>query len=80
MELKIPAIIPLQTVDGTATHAATSFGELVECLDIDPGILKMPQGTSQPGSSHIRLHSGKPQSITGQIGLAPAIAPDSLHI
>jgi hypothetical protein len=51
-----------QTNEVAATPASTSLGELLECLDIDWGIPHIPQGTFWPGSSHIRLGSGKPQS------------------
>ena len=40
----------------------TSFGEFKETVDMVPGILRMPQDTSQPGSSHMRLGSREPQS------------------
>ena len=37
----------------------TTFGELIESLDIVPGISQMPQETSWLGSSHITLGSVK---------------------
>ena len=52
----------------------------MEKLDIVPGISQMPQGTSRPGSSHIRLGSVKPQSNTTISGLEPATEPDTLRL
>jgi hypothetical protein len=49
----------------------------MECRHIGPGILQMPQWTSRPGSSHMRLSSGKPQFDIGIPGLAPAGEVDS---
>jgi len=46
--LSIPAVIQPQTDDDTAAPAPTTSGELMEFLDIVPGILQMPQGTSRP--------------------------------
>jgi len=77
-ELGVPAVVQLQTDDDAATPAPTTFGEHMECLDIVFGILQMPQGTSRPGSSHMRLGSGKPQLNTSIPGLAPTTEPDSL--
>jgi len=48
----------------------------MECLDIVPGILQMPQGTSRPGSSYMRLCSGKPQSNPSIPCLVPATERD----
>jgi hypothetical protein len=52
----------------------------MERLDIDPGISQMPQGTSQPGSSHIRVGSVNPQSNTTISSLEPAAEPDTLPL
>jgi len=76
-ESSIPAVIQLQTDDDAAAPAPTTFGEPMESLGIVPGILQMPQGTSRPGSSHMRLYCGKPQSKTRIPGLEPAMEPDS---
>jgi len=61
-KLKGLAVMESQMNEVAVTPTPTTFGELMEYLDIDPGIPQMPQGTSWPGSSHIRLGSGKPQS------------------
>jgi len=52
----------------------------MERLDIFPGILQMPQGTSRPASGHIRLRSVKPQLNTTIYGLEPAAEPDTLPL
>jgi hypothetical protein len=49
----------------------------MECLDIVPGISQMPQGTARPGSSHMWLGPGKPQSTMSIPCLVPATEPDS---
>jgi len=61
-DLKVPAVAKLQMDDIAATPPPTTFGELMESLDIIPGLSQMPQGTSWPGRSDMRLRSGKPQS------------------
>jgi len=61
-ELKVPAIMKSQTDYVAAPPSPTTFGELLETLDIVPGISPMPQCTSRPGSSHMRVGSGKPKS------------------
>jgi len=54
-------VVNLQMDDVAAAPAPTTVGEHMECIDIIPGILQMPQETSQPGSSCRRLGSRKPQ-------------------
>jgi len=76
--LRVPAVVKLQTDHDIAAPALTTFGEFMECLNIVPRMWQMPQGTSHPGSSHIRLGSGMPQSDTGTPILALAIELDSL--
>jgi len=61
-ELKVPAIIKSQTVYVAAAPSPTTFGELLETVDIVLGISPMLQCTSRPGSSHMRVGSGKPKS------------------
>ena len=60
-ELKFPAVVKLYKVEDAAHPALSTFGELMESLDIIPGILQIPHGTSQPGSSHVRQGSGRLQ-------------------
>jgi hypothetical protein len=59
-KLTVPVVIQPQTDDDPSAPPRTTYGELMERLDIVPGISQMPQGTSRPGSSHIRLGSVKP--------------------
>jgi len=54
-KLRVPAIVQPQTYDVAVAPAPTTFGHFIESLEIPPGIPKMPQGTSRPGSRHIRL-------------------------
>jgi hypothetical protein len=58
-ELRVPAVVQPQTDDHAPPPPPTTFRELT---DIVPGIAQKPQGTSPPGSSHIRLGSVMPQS------------------
>jgi len=76
-ELGVQPFVKPQTDNDAAAPAPTTFGELMECLDIVPSISPMLQGTSQPGSSHIWLGAGKPQSTKSIPHPAPAGEPDS---
>jgi len=76
--LRVPAVIELQMDDGAATPI--TFGECMECFDIVPGISQMPQGTSHPGCSQMRVGSGKPQSNKGIMCLPPDAEPNSSPI
>ena len=75
-ELRVPVVVQPQTDDDASAPPPTTFGELMERLDIVPGISQMPQRTSRPGSSHIWLGSVKLQSITSISGLEPTAEPD----
>jgi hypothetical protein len=76
-ELRVPAVVQPQTNDDAPPLLPATFGELMESLDIVPGISQRPQGTSRPGSSHSRLVSVKPQSKSCRPGGKPAAEPDS---
>jgi len=76
-ELRVPAVVQPQTNHDTPAPLPTSFGELMESLDILPGISQRPQGTSRPGSSYIRLGLVKPQSKSSIPSGEPAAEPDS---
>jgi len=76
-ELRVPAVIQQQMNDDAPAPPPTTFGELMESLDIVPGISQRPQATSRPGSSHIRLGSVKPQSKSSLPSGEPAAEPDS---
>jgi hypothetical protein len=43
---RVPAVIQPQTNNGAMPPPPTTFGELMESLDIVPGISQRPQGTS----------------------------------
>jgi hypothetical protein len=76
-EFRVPAVVQPQTMDAAPAPPPATFGELMESLDIVPGISQRPQATSRPGSSHIRLGSVKPQSQLGIPRGEPAAEPDS---
>jgi hypothetical protein len=76
-ELRVLAVVQPQTNDDPPPLLPATFGELMESLDIVPGISQRAQGTSRPGSSHIRLVSVKPQSKSCIPGGEPAAEPDS---
>jgi len=75
-ELRVPAVVQPQTNNDAPAPPPTTFGELMESLGIVPGISPRPQGTSRPGSSHIRLCSGKPQSKSSVPSGEPAAKLD----
>jgi hypothetical protein len=75
-KLRLPAVVQLQTKDDAPAPPPATFGELLENLDIVPGNSQRPQGTSRPGSSHIRLGSVKPQSKLSIPSGEPAAEPD----
>jgi len=79
-ELRVPVVVQPQTDHDAWAPPPTTFGELMERLDIVPGISQMPQGTSRLGSSHIRLSSVKLRSNTTISGLEPATEPDTLPL
>jgi hypothetical protein len=76
--LYVPAVVQQQTDVNAPSLVPTTIRELLECLDILPTISQQPQGTSRPGSSHIRLGSGMWQLYPGISDLASATTPDSL--
>jgi len=76
-ELRVSAVVQPQMNDDARPHPPTTFGELMESLKIVRGI---SQGTSRPGSSHIRLSSVKPQSRLNIPTGEPAAEPDSSRL
>jgi len=79
-QLNIPADVMPQEDSTAATTSPTTFGELMEDLDIFPGQAQMPQVTSWQGTSQMRLGSEKPQA-NNHIALPMAAAvPDSSPI
>jgi hypothetical protein len=79
-ELKIPAVRKPQEDSTAATPSPTTFGELMQALDIVPGQSQMPQVTSQQGSSQMRLDSEKPQPGNRIVPPMPTAVPDSSPI
>jgi len=72
-ELRVPAVVHQRTNNNAPPHPPTTFAELMETLDIVPGI---SEGTSRPGSRHIRLGPVKPQSKSSIPSGEPAVEPD----
>jgi len=58
-ELRVPVVVQLQMHHDPAAPSTTTFGELRECLDIVPEESQMPHVTFRPGSTHMKLGSGK---------------------
>jgi len=79
-ELKIPAVAKPQEDSTAATPSPTTFGELMQALDIVPGQLQMSQVTSRQGTSQMRLVSEKPQADNHIVPPMPAAVPDSSPI
>ena len=75
-ELKLPAVVKPQTDMAVASPSPTTFGELMQVLDIVPGQSQMPQVTSQQGSSQTRLGSEKPQAENHIVSPMPDAVPD----
>jgi hypothetical protein len=76
-ELKIPAVGKPQENSTAATPSPTTFGELMQALDIVPGQSQIPQVTSRQGTSQMRLGSEKPQADNRIVPPMPAAVPDS---
>jgi len=72
-----PAVIQLLTDDDTTTLAPTSFGELMVTFNIIAIKCLMPQGTSRPGSGHMRLGFSKPHLHKYIVFFMSKKAPDS---
>jgi len=72
-ELKVPAVVQLQTNDDAPPPPPPTVAELMESLEIVPGI---SQGTSRAGSSHRRLGLVKPESRLNIPSGVPAAEPD----
>jgi len=75
--LRVPAVVQPHINDDTPAPLPATFGELMESLDIVPGIWQRPQETSRPGSSHIRIGLVKPQSKWSIPSGEPAPEPNS---
>jgi hypothetical protein len=76
-KLRVPAVVQPQTMDDAPAPPPATFGDLMKSPDIVPGISQKPQGTSRPGSSHIRPGSVKLQSQSSVPSGEPAAEPNS---
>ena len=80
-ESKVPAVGKPQTDPTGAPPSQTTFGELMQALDIVHGESPMPQlVTSRQGSSQMRLGSEKPQADKQLLPEMPAAVPDLSQI
>ena len=77
-KLKVPTVVQQQTADDAASTGPTTVGEPMETLDTIPRKSQMPQLTTPPGSSQMRLDSGQPQTRKHILSIPPNIAADSL--
>jgi hypothetical protein len=50
----VPVVVQSQTMDDPLAPPPATLQELMESLDIVPGISQSPQGISRPGGIHIR--------------------------
>jgi len=75
-ELKVPAVVQPQIADDVAPSVPMTFSEPLETLDNVPRRLQMPQVTSRPGSSHMKLGLRKLQTCEHIASLLPAAMPD----
>ena len=76
-ELRVPAVVTLQTDEVAVARAPATLRELMETLHIVPRISQMPQGTSRPGSSDVRVGSRETQLNERIASLSPDTKPDS---
>jgi len=59
-KLRVLTVVQQQTYDDAPAPPPTTFGGLMESVDIVPRIWQSDQGTPLPGSSHVRPRSVKP--------------------
>jgi hypothetical protein len=78
--LVVPAVMKPLTNRTAATPLRTTFGEIMQILDIVQGQSQMPQGTSRPRSSQWRLRSERPPSHTHIASLLSKVVANSLPI
>ena len=76
-ELRVPASIQPPRNNDAPAPPPTTFGELMEYLDIVPGTWQRPQGTSRPASSLFKLGSVKPESKSSIPSREPSAEPNS---
>jgi len=78
-EIMVPLVVKPQTDTTAATPSPTTFGEIMQIVDIVPGQLQMPQETTCPASSEMRPGSEKPMSHQHKSSLPPDRVPDFSH-
>jgi len=76
-ELNVPAVGKPQADSTAATPSPTTFGELMQGLDIVPRQSQMPQVVSWQGTCKMRLSSEKPQADNPIVPPMPAAVPNS---
>ena len=76
-ELKVPAVVKPQTDTTAATPSPTTFGELMQGVDILPRQSEIPQVTSRQGSSQMRMGSERHHADNHIVSLMPEALPDS---
>jgi len=79
-KLKVPAVAIPQIDTTTATPSAMTVGEHLQTPEIVQGQSEMPEVTSRPGSSEMRLDSEKPQSHKLIPVFSPSMANHSMPI
>jgi len=79
-ELKFTAVVQSQREEDATCSVPMTFREPMETLDSIPGKSQMPQVTSRPVSSQMRLGLQTPQTHKGIPSLPPAPVPDSFMI
>jgi len=75
-KLCIPVVIQLKTDDDVVPPEPTAFVEVMEHLQIVPGVSGLPQGTSRPPNSHRRIRSGMLHTVTSIHGVVSPMVPD----
>jgi len=76
-ELNVPAVGKPQKDTTAATPSPTTFGELMQVLEIVAGQSQMPQVMFRQGSSQMWLCSEKPQRDNRILSLMPKAVPNS---
>ena len=74
--LQLLAVLQPQMADDAASSVPATVGEPMENLDSGRRKLQMPQVTSRPGSSHMRIDSRKAQTHEWNTFLLPAPVPN----
>jgi hypothetical protein len=75
-EMKVPAVVKSHMDEDVVYPKPSTFGELMESLDITPRISQMPHGSSRPSSNHLRLGTGRLQLNKCIASRPPEMEPD----